>query len=61
MPKQRLEKQIFDVHYQHLMEDPIQAVKEIYQHFGLQYTQPFEDNMRVCQSGCNTEQACRSG
>lgn len=47
LPKHQVKKQIFDVDYRHLMDNPVEAVKEIYQHFGLKYTEQFEHNMKV--------------
>lgn len=35
-----------DVYYETLMNDPIDAVKQIYQKFGYTYTQEFEDRMK---------------
>lgn len=38
--------QFFDLHYNDIVGDPIAAVKRIYSHFNLKYTQEFEDNMK---------------
>ncbi|MHA2315916.1 MAG: sulfotransferase family protein, partial [Candidatus Hermodarchaeia archaeon] len=41
------EEQIFDCMYEELFSDPIAMVKTIYQKFGLEYTEEFEERMKV--------------
>jgi hypothetical protein len=47
MPKERQEKQIFDLYYDDFIKGPIGMIKQIYEHFGLEYTKEFEDKMVV--------------
>jgi hypothetical protein len=41
------EKQIFDCIYEELFSDPIAMVKRIYNQFDLEYTEEFEERMKV--------------
>jgi hypothetical protein len=41
------EKQIFDCMYEELFSNPIAIVKRIYHKFGLEYTEAFEERMRI--------------
>jgi hypothetical protein len=41
------EEQIFDCMYEELFSDPIAMVKRIYHKFGLEYTEEYEERMRV--------------
>jgi hypothetical protein len=41
------EKQIFDCIYEELFSDPVALVKRVYQKFGLEYTEEFEERMKV--------------
>ena len=41
------EEQIFDCTYEELFSNPIEMVKTIYQKFGLEYTEEFEERMKV--------------
>ena len=42
------EEQVFDVHYDDFIKDPIALIKRIYEYYGLNYTVDFENRMRVC-------------
>ena len=46
LDREREKKQFFDVSFKHLVNDPIERVKQIYSHFGLEYTGKFEEKMR---------------
>lgn len=41
------ENQIFDCIYEDLFSDPISTVKKIYKKFQLEYTQEFEERMKI--------------
>tara|TARA_R110002050_G_scaffold214044_1_gene350294 strand:+ start:382 stop:672 length:291 start_codon:yes stop_codon:yes gene_type:complete len=41
------ENQFFDLQYQDFVKDPIAAAKNIYNYFGLEYTDEFEENMKT--------------
>lgn len=45
--RETTDKKYFDLDYDTFVKDPVSAVKEIYKYHDLEYTQEFEDNMKV--------------
>ena len=41
------ESRIYDVSFTKLMKDPVNVIKDIYDHFGYDFTPEFEENLRL--------------
>jgi hypothetical protein len=39
--------QIYDMHYKEFVDDPVAAVRRIYEHFGYNYGPTMDDNLRA--------------